>query len=149
MSFKQDIHRRYKQLVQDRIDALRDMIDQLTQGAQTDAKGSAGDKHQTGLSMVHIEQERLSVKLREFLELQNVLETIDPQVQSPRVALGALVKANGIWLYVSAALPKITVNDTNVLAISPQSPLGSQLMGQEVGFSAQVQGKTFIIESVE
>ena len=38
----------YKQLVQDRIDVFQDMISGLTDDAQNDAKGSAGDKHETG-----------------------------------------------------------------------------------------------------
>ncbi len=148
MNFKQHIHSRYLQLVQDRIDALRDMISQLTGGAQNDARGSAGDKHQTGLSMMHLEQERLSAKLREYLDLKAVLTKIDPEASPSRIALGSLVCANGIWLYVSAALPKITVENKTILAISPSSPLGAQLMGQEAGAICEVQGKSYTVQQV-
>lgn len=57
MTFKQKIHQYYQQLVQDREDAFRDMIVALTEDSKNDAKGSAGDKHETALSMMHIEQE--------------------------------------------------------------------------------------------
>jgi hypothetical protein len=39
------------------------------------------------------------------------------------------VKANGIYLYLSLALPKINIEGVNVIALSPQSPLGNKLMG--------------------
>jgi len=68
MTFKQKIHIHYLQLVQDRIDVFKDMIVALTEDSKNDAKGSAGDKHETALSMMHIEQEKLNRKLREVLE---------------------------------------------------------------------------------
>jgi hypothetical protein len=42
---------------------FRDMI-ALTEDSKNDAKGSAGDKHETALSMMHIEQEKLNYKLK-------------------------------------------------------------------------------------
>jgi hypothetical protein len=53
MIFKQKIYQYYLQLVQDRIDVFRDMIAALTEDSKNDAKGSAGDKHETALSMMH------------------------------------------------------------------------------------------------
>jgi predicted RNA methylase len=66
MIFKQKIYQYYLQLVQDRIDVFRDMIAALTEDSKND-KGSAGDKHETALSMMHIEQEKLNYKLREVV----------------------------------------------------------------------------------
>ena len=61
---KQKILEYYKQLVQDRIDVYKDMIESLSSDAQNDAKSSAGDKHETALSMMHLEQEKLNFKER-------------------------------------------------------------------------------------
>ena len=55
MTFKQKIYDYYEQLVQDRIDVFRDMIAALTEDSKNDAKGSAGDKHETALSMMQIQ----------------------------------------------------------------------------------------------
>ena len=73
MTFKQKIHQYYLQLVQDRIDAFRDMIVDLTEDSKNDAKGSAGDKHETALSMMHIEQEKINHKLKEVLNQKAIL----------------------------------------------------------------------------
>jgi hypothetical protein len=65
------------------------------------------------------------------------------------IIVGSLVKANGFYLYLSAALPKIAVDGINVIALSPQSPLGNKLMGNEVGFSFEINGTKYLIESME
>ena len=149
MTFKQKIHQHYQQQVQDKIDAFRDMITALTEDSKNDAKGSAGDKHETALSMMHIEQEKLNRKISEYLEQKAILDKIDSTIISKKVTLGTLVKANGMLLYVSTALPKIVIDNKSIFAVSPQSPLGSKLMGNEVGFEFEINGTKYLVESVE
>ncbi|MFI0490531.1 hypothetical protein [Flavobacterium sp.] len=148
MNFKQKIHQHYQQLVQDRIDVFKDMIVALTEDSKNDAKGSAGDKHETALSMMHIEQEKLNRKLREVLDQKNVLDKIDSTTIAKTIIIGSLVKANGIYLYLSTALPKIAVDGINVIALSPQSPLGNKLMGNAIGFSFEINGTKYVIEEI-
>jgi transcription elongation GreA/GreB family factor len=124
------------------------MISGLTEDAQNDAKGSAGDKHETALSMMHIEQEKLNHKLKEILEQKAILDKIDATINHTKIALGSLVQTNGMLLFISAALPKITVENKTIIAVSPQSPLGSKLMGNEVGFQFEINATKFKIESV-
>ena len=145
---KQKILTYYKQLVQDRIDVFQDMILGLTDDAQNDAKGSAGDKHETALSMMHLEQEKLNHKLREVLDQKNILDRIDDSVIHQKVALGSLVQTNGMLLFISTALPKITIDGINVIALSPQSPLGNKLMGNKVGFTFEINGTKYLIEEI-
>ena len=148
MMFKQNVLIAYKQLVQDRIDVFQDMISGLTIDAQNDAKGSAGDKHETALSMMHLEQEKLNYKLKEILEQKNILDKIDPSQTHKKVALGSLVKANGMLLFISTALPKLIIEAKTIFALSPQSPLGSKLMGEEVGVEFEMNGKPYTIEEI-
>lgn len=148
MTFKQKIHTYYLQLVQDRIDVFRDMIVALTEDSKNDAKGSAGDKHETALSMMHIEQEKLNHKLKEVLAQKAVLDKIDSNTIAETIILGSLVKANGIYLYLSVALPKISIEGTNVIALSPQSPLGNKLMGMKVSHTFEINSTKYIIEEI-
>ena len=148
-TFKEKTHHYYLQLVQDRIDVFRDMISALTEDSKNDAKGSAGDKHETALSMMHIEQEKLNHKLSEVLTQKAILDKIDPLKVLDTIALGSLVKANGIFLYLSTALPKVSIEEINVIALSPQSPLGAKLMGNQVGFTFEINSTHYCIESIE
>jgi transcription elongation GreA/GreB family factor len=146
---KKQILQQHQLLLQDKIDVFRDMISGLTEDAQNDAKGSAGDKHETALSMMHIEQEKLNHKLKEILDQKAVLDKIDASSNHTKIALGSLVQANGMLLFISAALPKITIEDKTIIAVSPQSPLGSKLMGNEVGFEFEINTTKFKIEAVQ
>ena len=148
MTFKQKIKSHYQNLLSEKISELRFMISDLAQDAQNDAKGSAGDKHETALSMMHLEQEKLNHKLKEILEQKAILDKIDASLTHKKVALGSLVKSNGMLLFISTALPKLSIENKTIFALSPQSPLGSKLMGNEVGFEFDMNGKPYTIESV-
>jgi hypothetical protein len=69
-----------------------------------------GDKHETALSMMHLEQEKLNAKLREVLQQKTVLDKINPDIVSDS-DFGCLVRANGIYLYLSLALPKLILKE--------------------------------------
>jgi hypothetical protein len=148
MTFKQKIHQHYIRQVQDKIDVFRDMISALTEDSKNDAKGSAGDKHETALSMMHLEQEKLNYKLKEVLNQKAILDKMDSSLTHSTIALGSLVQANGIYLYLRLALPKITIDQVNVIALSPQSPLGEKLMGNKIGFELEINGTQYRIDSI-
>jgi hypothetical protein len=61
--------------------------------------------------MMHLEQEKLNAKLREVLQQKTVLDKINPDIVSQIVTLGSLVRANGIYLYLSLALPKLILKE--------------------------------------
>ena len=148
MNFKEKILHNYKQIVNDRIDVFQDMILALTEDSKNDAKGSAGDKHETALSMMHIEQEKLNIKLAENIAQKNILDKIDVNKNSNKIALGSLIQTNGMLLFMSTALPKIEVDNKTIIAVSPQSPLGNKLLGNEIGFSFEMNNSKFVIENV-
>ena len=149
MTLKQQTLLRYKEMLQDRIDVFQDMISGLTIDAQNDAKGSAGDKHETALSMMHLEQEKLNQKLAEIIGQKNSIDKIDADAIHTKVALGSLVQTNEMLFYISAALPKIQLENKTIIAVSPQSPLGSQLMGKSLGDEVLINNNRFQIKAIE
>jgi transcription elongation GreA/GreB family factor len=144
-NFKQKILSQYQTLLQDKIDIYQDLINSLTEDAQNDAKSSAGDKHETTLSKLHIEQEKIANKLKEALEQLAILSKLDISPISDKVILGSLVKTNHLMVFVSTALPKITIDNQPVFAISPQSPLGIQLMHKAINSEFPVNNVTYKI----
>ncbi len=148
MLFKQKIKQQHILLLQDKIDVYQDMISGLSNDAQNDAKGSAGDKHETALSMMHLEQEKLSNKLKEAIALKEIIEKTDVSKTNTTIALGSYVKVNSLQLFISAALPKITIEGVTILSVSPQSPLGSQLIGKKQFDSVEVNGNSFTVHQI-
>ena len=125
------------------------MISDLAQDAQNDAKGSAGDKHETALSMMHLEQEKLNQKLAEIIAQKNIIDKIDADAIHTKVVIGSLVQTNEMLFYISAALPKIQLENKTIIAVSPQSPLGSQLMGKSLGDEVVINTNRFQIKAIE
>ena len=148
MTFKQKIKQQHILFLQDKIDVYQDMISGLSDDAQNDAKGSAGDKHETALSMMHLEQEKLTNKLKEAITLRDILEKIDVSKTTTTIALGSYVKVNTMQLFISAALPKINIEGVTILSVSPQSPLGSQLIGKKEHDVVVVNENSFTIYEV-
>jgi hypothetical protein len=107
LTLKQKIHAHYTQQIQDKEDAFRDMLPRLPKIPRTTPKGSAGDKHETALSMMHIEQEKLNRKLAEILDQKAVLAKINPDTTSDKIVLGSLVETNNMLLFIAAALQKL------------------------------------------
>jgi hypothetical protein len=98
--------------------------------------------------MMHLEQEKLNYKLQEILAQKAIIDKIDVAAYHSKIALGSLVQANGMLLFICAALPKITIENKTIIAVSPQSPLGSKLMGNQVGFLFEINTTKYKIESI-
>lgn len=148
MISKEKVVQRYKVMLQDRIDVFKDMINALTEDSKNDAKGSAGDKHETALSMMHLEQEKLNRKVQENLLLLQQFSQIDYNKRSSCVVAGSLVKANNYYFLICVALPKINIDGNTVFAISPQAPLASQLLGCTVNNAVVVNDTLYQIQEV-
>jgi hypothetical protein len=129
---KQQIIHHYNHYLNNRINSLREMIVDLTEDSLNDAKGSAGDKHETGLAMMHLEQEKLNRKLLEVVDTQNKFLKIDYSIVSNQIILGSLIEANDTFFLMAVALPKIEVDGKSIFGMSPQSPLGELFMGKKV-----------------
>lgn len=136
MNLKSRIHSACLSLIDAKINSLKEQLTELSEGAASEGKSSAGDKHETGRAMAQLEQEKLSKQLGETETQKAILMRTG----------GILVNANGSYLFISVALGKIVVDNANVMVISPQSPLGMKLAGAKQGESVNVNGTTFVIE---
>lgn len=127
----------FKHLLLDRlssqIESLRRQILFLTEDALNDAKSSSGDKHETGLAMMHLEQEKLNAKLKEILEMQSVVLKLPEEKNVEKVVLGTIVKTDRALFYVSVAVPGIVYEGTSVICVSPSAPLIRAFWNQEKG----------------
>lgn len=148
MELKQQIHEFYQQLVNDKIQIFRDMMTELTEDSKNDAKSSAGDKHETAISMMQIEQEKINRKLTEILEQKAILDKINKRISSPIIGLGSLVFVNDLILYIATALPKITIDNQTIFALSPQSPLASCMIRQKEGYTFEREKKIYTIKKI-
>ena len=127
---------------------LQKVLDDLKESGANETKSTAGDKHETALAMLQIEQANTRAQLQEVLNQQAALEKINPELSADTVLNGSLIKTNRGYLFMSIALGRAVVDDVAVIALSPQSPLGKKLMGLKVRESAEINNTAYLVESI-
>lgn len=148
MNFKEKVYQYYLSALEDKINALQHALYELSESAKNEGKSTAGDKHETALAMLQIEQENTLTKIKEALEQKNQFEKITIELQSTLIIKGSLIKTNKGYLFLSVALGKSIIDDIPVMAISPQSPLGAKLIGLREKENAEINGIVYTVESV-
>jgi hypothetical protein len=149
MTNKQKIYKYYLQLVNDKVSRLQQVLADLKESGSNETKSTAGDKHETALAMLQIEQANTRGQLNDALAQKALLEKINPSLSASVIVNGSLVKTNLGYLFVSVALGKTVIENMVVIALSPKSPLGQKLMGLSVSGVAEINGNKYIIESIE
>ena len=128
---------------------LQQTLADLKESGSNETKSTAGDKHETALAMLQIEQANNRGQLQEVLEQRLALINIKPDIITKKVLLGSYVKTNKGNFYISVALGKLIIDGETVMAISPQSPLGAKLMGCCVHYTVTINTHTYLVESIE
>lgn len=149
MTLKETVYHQFRILLQDKINRLQSTIYDLRQSAANETKSTAGDKHETALAMLQIEQANSGRQMTELLQQKEQFDKINPKTTSQKVAIGSFIKTNNGCLFLSVSLGKTIINGLSVMAISPQSPLGSKLLGLGKNDVVHVNGRDFRIEQVE
>lgn len=149
MTLKQKIYNHYLQIVNDKIKLLQQVLADLKESGSNETKSTAGDKHETALAMLQIEQANIRGQLNDALNKKAALEKINPALHASKIVNGSLIKTNHGYLFLSIALGKATIEENVVTALSPQSPLGSKLVGLAISDAALMNNKKYIIESIE
>jgi hypothetical protein len=147
-TLKQKIHRHYLAMANDKIKLLQQTLAGLKESGSNETKSTAGDKHETALAMLQIEQANVREQLNAALAQQDILQKIDPSITVAAIVTGCVIKTNKGYFFMSAALGKAVVDNYTVIALSAQSPLGKKLMGLKAGDTAALNDTAYKIESI-
>lgn len=110
----------------------------------SETKSSAGDKHETGRAMLQLEMEKAGQQLVEIQYLKVTLAKIDVNKSSNLVCLGSVVHTTKANYFLAISSGKITIDTTDYYAISPNSPIGKELLGKKKGDTIQFNKATII-----
>jgi hypothetical protein len=149
MTLKEKIYEHYLAVINDKLRLLQQVLAELKESGANETKSTAGDKHETALAMLQIEQANKREQLKEIVAQKTALEKIDPAISAPVILNGSLIKTNRGYLFMSIALGKAIIDTVTVIALSPQSPLGKKLMGLSAGEKVEVNNYSYSIEHIE
>jgi hypothetical protein len=145
---KQAVYEHYYGVITNNINRLQLTLADLKNSAANETKSTAGDKHETALAMLQIEQANTSTQLQDATQQLHNLEKIKYTIASKCIVNGSLIKTTNGFIYLSLAMGKAIISHIQIIAISPQSPLGAKLMGLRVGDTATINNKKFTIEAI-
>lgn len=148
MEIKQILYDRCVEYVKQRIETARLAIQIAQTSANQETKSSVGDKYETGRAMMQLEVEQNTLQLAEALKLKQVLDQINPRLETSNIQQGSLVITNHGNFYVAISIGNVTLNGKQYFAISPVSPLGTKLMNGSEGMNFVFNAKNYIIEKV-
>lgn len=147
-TFKDNVHQHFLELLDDKISAIRQKLDDLQESLKNETKSTAGDKHETARAFVHIEQENTGRQLEVLLQQKAELLSFSAINTHDTIASGALIKTDRGWLYISASIGKAIIDGEAVFALSPQSPLSKRLIGCRVGEQVTVNEINYFIHDI-
>lgn len=121
----------------------------LKESLGAESKSSAGDKHETGRAMIHLEQERVQDTVGRLEHMRGVLVQRATQGKAiQRVSPGALVETTGPWVLVGVPLGKVQLPDALVLCVGVEAPLAQQWHGAQPGDQVLLGSQQLTIQAI-
>ena len=106
---------------------------ELKQALNSESKSSAGDKHEIGRAMIHLEMEKLGNLITEAEKNFKKLQSIKNHNNNTEViGLGSAVLTDKANYYISIAADIYKINSKMFYCISPKSPIGKLLIGKKL-----------------
>jgi len=136
-------------LAREKVRLLEVEIASAQESTTSEGKSTAGDKHETGRAMMHLEQEKLQKQLAEAHQVCTELDRINASVKPVRIGLGSLVCTDKGMFFLAAALGKVELDGKSYFAVSTKAPIAAQMMGKTVGEKFSMNGMVYEIRSVD
>ena len=141
LEIKRELYRKCTEYIDQRIQSIQKKLDDVAESRSNETKSSAGDKHETGRTMMQLEEQKATVQLYSALEVRQTLTHIDAEMANTQIGLGSLVKCDTGNYYIAISAGKLEIAGTRYYSISMQSPIGLILAGKCVGDEVEFNGR--------
>lgn len=131
--FKLALIQRCMQQAQAKLDRLNGMLQDLQKDSLSETKRTAGDKHETGRAMLHLEREKLAGQQTAAAADLTGLKAIDFEKVSEKVKAGSLIETDRGLFLLAVSLGKIRIEEREIIVLSPASPLGRLFTNKQQG----------------
>jgi len=147
-NLKQDLFEACTLFVNRKLKNIEEIMHANRIGLENESKSSAGDKHETGRAMLHLEMEKASQQFEVVSAMKDVLLRIDISATATHARLGSLVETNQGCYFLSISAGQIDIDNKVYYAVSASSPIGALLIGKSQGDQVLLGTKTVQILSI-
>lgn len=146
---KQALYEQCQSFVDEKLTAIEARMNSHKAALEQESKSSAGDKHETGRAMVHLEMEKASQQFTVVNDMKETLQKMRLTSNHRMVKLGSLVTTNIGTYFISISAGQLTFNEEVFFAVSTASPIGALLLGKESNMSMRLGSKELVILSID
>jgi transcription elongation GreA/GreB family factor len=148
MEIKEKLLQACRDFAQEKLAAIQNTLSELSDSVGSDSKSTAGDKHETGRAMLHLEQEKAGEQLKQAQDTLRAIDKINIQKLNTSIAAGSLVKTNRGNFFIAISAGKITIDKVDYYAVSPKAPIAQKLIGLVKNDKVQFNGIDYSVEQI-
>ena len=135
--------------VSNKLSIIQTIMSENRNALEQESKSSAGDKHETGRAMLHLEMEKASQQLGAVKQMKETLDKIQLNSVSKKIKLGSLITTDQGIYFLSISAGELRLDEKSYYAISPSSPIGTLLIGKERGEKILLNAKFITVISID
>ena len=149
MEIKKELYKACEAFIAEKRSNIQTIMVSNQKALENEFKSSAGDKHETGRAMLHLEMEKASQQIAVVSAMQEVLENMDFSKTTGQVRLGSLIISSQGNYYLSISAGLIKIGLVEYFAVSTSSPIGNLLLGKKIGSVINLAEKQITILDVQ
>jgi len=148
MEVKRELYNLCLENINKRVQTIEKRLNDMVEARNSETKCVVGDKHETGRTMMHLEEEKSRMQYYEIDKELKTLLKIDIDKGFNNIEAGCLVSTtNGIY-FISIGIGKVVINQENYYCVSQTSPIGLLLIGKTIGDKITFNNNTFTIKDI-
>jgi len=147
-TIKQALYNACREHIEERVTEIRRKLTAIEEAQNNETKSSAGDKYETGRTMMHIEAQNANIQLAQALDTKRKLLSIKYDKEYTQVGAGSLVATDKGSYFVAIGIGRVTLEGSRYFCISPESPIGRLLIGKRIGEEIVFNDNHFIIKEI-
>lgn len=120
-------------LLENRMAAARQQMEDAQAAANQEEKSSAGDKYETARAMGQLQKDMFARQLAEHGKELTALRSVNVDQLYSTATTGAVLECEKLTFFIAAGLGKQLVGDRWVIFLSPRAPLARQLQQKKAG----------------
>jgi transcription elongation GreA/GreB family factor len=146
---KEQVLEKIKAQIEERMNTSWEAMQAAQASANEESKSSAGDKYETARAMGQLDRDMHARQYEQARQERVIIERIDANLILKQGSLGALITTSMGIFFLAVSVGQIKIDNQIVMVVSPQSPIGSILMGKKVGDTFEFRGKNCVIEQLQ